>query len=138
MYPLEADAVLPIVTAASAPSPWSKAVSYWEDESWTAAARWYHVNRQSRTLLVDLDPNEVKRLRPLLSNDISLDAAYRQLNAPENRPTPRVTVEAIWIAARERGLAALNEPATRERLARCDAAALMEIDARITRLKARS
>jgi hypothetical protein len=114
----------------------NKAELYWEGKSWKKAARWYHVNRQGRTLLVEFDPRELQRLRRLLSNDISLDAAYRELNAPENRPTPQVTVEAIWQAVRERGLSALNEPATRKRLARCDAAALAQIDQRITRLKA--
>ena len=115
----------------------SKAESYWEGESWKKAARWYHENRQGRTLLVELDQRGIQRLRRLLSNDISLDAAYRELNAPENRRTPQATVEAIWNAVRERGLAALQEPATRERLARCDQAALAEIDQRITQLKAR-
>jgi hypothetical protein len=115
----------------------NKAELYWEGESWKKAARWYHVNRQGRPLLVEFDPTELKPLRRLLSNDVSLDGACRELNALENRPTPQVTVEAIWHAVRERGLAALNESATRQRLARCDAAALAQIDQRITRLKAR-
>jgi hypothetical protein len=50
------------------------------------------------------------------------------------RPTPQVTIEAILYCVRERGLAALKEPATVERLARCDAAAKAEIDQRIGRL----
>jgi hypothetical protein len=115
----------------------SKAESYWEGAIWGTAARWYHENRQGRTLIFEPHPSQIKRLRRLLSNDVSLDAAYRELSAPENRPTPQVTVEAIWHAVRERGLAALDEPATRERLARCDGAALVQIDQRITRLKAR-
>ena len=108
----------------------SKAESYWEGESWKKAARWYHVNRQGRALLVELDPRELQRLRRLTWNDVSLDATWRELNAPESR-------QAVWHSVRERGLAALNEPATRQRLARCDAAALAQIDQRITRLKAR-
>jgi hypothetical protein len=116
----------------------SKAESYWQCESWKKAARWYHENRQGRTLIVEHDPNELKRLRGLFSNDVSLDAAWRELNAAENRPTPQVTVEAIWYVVRERGLAALNEPATRARLAQCDAAALAELDGRITRRKERT
>jgi hypothetical protein len=104
---------------------------YWQGESWKKAARWYQENRQGRTLIVELDPRELKRLRRLLSNDISLDAAWRELNAPKNRPTPQGTIEAIWLAVRERGLGALQEPATRERLARCDQAAVAEIDRRI-------
>jgi hypothetical protein len=116
----------------------SKAESYWQCETWKEAARWYHENRQGRTLIVELHPEKLKRLRGLLSNDVSLDAAYRELNAPENRPTPQVTVEAIWYAVRERGLAALNEPATRARLVQCDAAALAELDRRITKRKERA
>jgi hypothetical protein len=106
-------------------------------QSKAESARWYHENRQGRTLIVELAPEKLKQLRRLLSNDVSLDAAYRELNAPENWSTPQVTVEAIWYAVRERGLAGLNEPATRERLAQCDAAALAQIDQRISRLKGR-
>jgi hypothetical protein len=49
-------------------------------------------------------------------------------------PTPNVIVEAIIHAVRERGLAALNEPANLERLSRCDEAAKAEINRRIGRL----
>jgi hypothetical protein len=54
---------------------------------------------------------------------------------PTRRPTPQVTVEAIMYAVRQRGVAALKEPANIERLSRCDAAALAQID---TRLKKRT
>lgn len=111
----------------------SKVESYWQGESWKKLARAYHTEHK----LNDLQPgSKTAELRRMLSNDISLDAAYHELNAPENRPTPQVTVGAICHAVRERGLAALKEPATRERLARCDAAALAQIDQRISRLKA--
>jgi hypothetical protein len=43
-------------------------------------------------------------------------------------------VEAVMLAVRERGLAALKEPATVERLERCDAAARAEINQRIEKL----
>jgi hypothetical protein len=66
---------------------------------------------------------------------VTAGSAYRELDAPENRPTPPVTVEAIWHTVRERGLDALQEPANLERLARCDGAALAEIDARIAKFK---
>jgi hypothetical protein len=116
----------------------SKAESSWKCESWKKAALWYHEQRRGRTLLGEQGPKHVARLRRLLSNDVSLDAAWRELNATENRPTPQVTVEAIWHSVRERGLDALKEPTTRERLARCDAAALAEIDRRITKYKERA
>jgi hypothetical protein len=53
---------------------------------------------------------------------------------PRNRPTPNVVVEAIMLTVRERGLVALKEPATVERLKRCDAAARAEINQRIEKL----
>ena len=49
--------------------------------------------------------------------------------------TQQTTVEAIMFAIRARGVAALKEPATMERLSRCDAAALAQIDQRITKLR---
>jgi hypothetical protein len=55
------------------------------------------------------------------------------VNAP-NRPTPKATIDAVVFAVRERGLAALKEPANLERLSRCDAAAKAEIERRITKL----
>jgi hypothetical protein len=63
---------------------------------------------------------------------ISLQQAHREINDPKNRPTPQV--EAVLHAVRERGLAALKEPATAERLKRCDAAARAEINERIEKL----
>ena len=55
--------------------------------------------------------------------------------APEPRPTPQTTVEAILYSVRERGIAALKEPANQERLHRCDAAARRLINERIDRLQ---
>jgi hypothetical protein len=49
-------------------------------------------------------------------------------------PTPNVVVEAVMHVVRERGLAALKEPATVERLERCDASARAEINQRIEKL----
>jgi hypothetical protein len=52
----------------------------------------------------------------------------------ERRPTPQSTIEAILWSVRTRGLAALKEPASIERLERCDAAARAEINRRIQKL----
>ena len=65
-------------------------------------------------------------------NTMSLDALYRALNNP--RAAPQTTVEAIMVAVRERGLAALEEAANVERLVRCDQVARRQINERITRL----
>jgi hypothetical protein len=52
-----------------------------------------------------------------------------------NRPTPKAVVEAIMWCVRDRGLAALDEPANVERLARCDEAARAEIKRRCAKAK---
>ena len=64
--------------------------------------------------------------------DMSLGALWERLNNPW-RTSPS-TIEAILVAVRTRGLAALKEPANLERLHRCDAKAQAEIDRRIDTL----
>jgi hypothetical protein len=76
---------------------------------------------------------DLARQRRLVSDDISLDAAWYQLNG--NRPTPKATIEAVMHAVRQRGLVALKEPATAARLEHCDAAAKAEIEQRIAILQ---
>jgi hypothetical protein len=51
------------------------------------------------------------------------------------RPTPDATVDAIMYCIRERGMAALKEPANVERLSRCDDEARATIKKRIAKLK---
>jgi hypothetical protein len=51
-----------------------------------------------------------------------------------DRPTPQVTIEPVLYAISTRGLAALKEPANIERLARCDKAAMAQINKRISQL----
>jgi hypothetical protein len=63
---------------------------------------------------------------------MSIDALYRDLNKPS--ATPQATVEAIMVAVRERGLAALKDAANVERFHRCDRSARAQINERITRL----
>jgi hypothetical protein len=66
-----------------------------------------------------------------LIKKISLDALWAKLNAPERRPTPQTTIEAVIFSLRERGLGALHQPDVASRLARCDAHARAEIKTRI-------
>jgi len=80
-------------------------------------------------------PEDPARLRRLMSGDVSLDAAWARLNDFRNRPTPKATIEAVVHAVGKRGLAALKESATAERLDRCDTAAKAEIEQRIASLR---
>jgi hypothetical protein len=73
----------------------------------------------------------VKHDRRLSANWQSLGAIWDRLNDPSRHSTPRVTVEAVMHAIRARGLAALKETSTKERLSRCDRAARDEINRRI-------
>jgi hypothetical protein len=74
---------------------------------------------------------ETLRARRLLSDDVSIERAWNDINDPHSRPTPQSTVAAILYCVRERGIAALNEPVNIERLSRCRAGALAQIDARL-------
>jgi hypothetical protein len=49
--------------------------------------------------------------------------------------TPQVTIEAVMYCVRERGLAALREPANQQRLMKCDDAARAEVNRRIAKLE---
>ena len=51
-----------------------------------------------------------------------------------DRPTPQSLIEAIVFSIRERGIQALDEAATIERLSRCDERALAHINSRISGL----
>jgi hypothetical protein len=63
---------------------------------------------------------------------MSLEALWARLNRPHR--TPQTIIEALMYAVRERGLAALKEPANIERLQRCDAPTRAEINGRIASL----
>jgi hypothetical protein len=100
---------------------------------WKAAAVEYHESRGDRPVIVEIEPQRLKRLRRLMDPAVWLEHANREISG--NRPTPKVTVEAVILTVRERGLAALKEPANIERLSRCDDAAKAEIERRIAKLR---
>jgi len=108
----------------------------WDAPSWREAAVAYHKDRNGRRLSVEIDPKHLARLRRLISPEISLDRAWHELN--NKRPTPAVTVEAIKQAVRERGLAALKEPAVRGRVQRCDDASLAIVNEWLADFKKKS
>jgi len=58
--------------------------------------------------------------------DMTLDELGELFN--RERPTSQATIEAIMHSVRERGLGALREPATIDRLSRCDADARAWLD----------
>ena len=76
----------------------------------------------------------ILRLRRLMESGVTLEQA-RNFEINGNRPTPQVTIEAVVLSVRERGIEALKEPANIERLSRCDKAAKLEIEQRIAKLR---
>jgi hypothetical protein len=102
--------------------------------TWKQAALEYHQARASRVLIVETAPEKLARLRHLMDDGVSLAAAWHKLNDPQNHPTPEFTIRAVMHAVRERGLAALKEPVTAERLSRCDANARADINKRIEKM----
>jgi hypothetical protein len=70
-----------------------------------------------------------------ITEPLLLDRAADAAGPPRLlRPTPQVTIEAVMYSVGERGLNALKEPATQERLRRCDAAARAQINQRVQKL----
>jgi hypothetical protein len=63
---------------------------------------------------------------------MSLGALWDHLNRP--RKTPQTAIEAVIHSVRERGVAALKEPANNERLLESDDDSRIEINERIARL----
>jgi hypothetical protein len=106
----------------------------WKSAGWRQAALEYHHARVNRTLVVETPPEHLARLHRLMNDNVSIERVWANLNDPRNRSTPEATIETVMHAVRERGLAALKEPATAERLEGCDASARAEINKRIEKL----
>jgi len=106
-------------------------VMTWGSNSWREAAEQYHRDRAGWPLIVEIEPEKLKLLRRLMDPAFELSHVWATLNSPRTRPTPEATITAVMHAVRKRGLAALEEPATKARLAGCDAEARAEINRRI-------
>jgi hypothetical protein len=78
---------------------------------------------------------KLERLRELMADDVSFERAWHELR--DRRPTPEMTIEAVKQAVRDRGVAALSEPSTRDRLLKCDIDARKRFDLWLTDFKAR-
>ena len=108
---------------------------YWSDPGWRKAARQYHVARAGRLLITEIEPQRLTRLRELLANDVSLDRAWRELNERSGRPAPQVTLVALLYVLRREGLAALENPSCRRRLADLSDDQLREVLAALIRAR---
>jgi hypothetical protein len=75
-----------------------------------------------------------KRLCRLMDDDVSIERAWHEINHPTDRAVAS-TVEALMLGLRERGVAALAEPAVRQRLAQLSEAQVVEVGDRLQALQ---
>jgi hypothetical protein len=108
---------------------------YWSDPGWDAAVRQYHAAREHRPLVTAIQPERLAQLRRLLRNDISLDRVWRELNERGDQPAPQVTVDALICKLRTDGLAGLEKPNCRRRLADLSDDQLREVLAALIRAR---
>jgi hypothetical protein len=115
---------------------WRKrAQDAWSDPGWGEAAADYHRSRGKRTLVVEIEPERLARLRRLIANDISLDRACAELNDPRGRPAPQATIDALVYELRTHGLTALEHPSCLRRLSAVSTVQLRDVIARLIRLR---
>ena len=101
--------------------------------SWREAAREYHDARAGRPLIVEIEPERLKRLRNLLKDSTPFSAAYYEI-ARRDGGAPQPTVEALMYALRKGG-SALNESSNLRRLGELSERQLHEVCARLQKFK---
>jgi hypothetical protein len=114
---------------------WEKiAADAWNGLSWKEAAEEYHRDRTGRRLIVEIEPERLKRLRDLLKDSTSFSRAYYEINTRRDGGAPQPTVEALMFALR-RGGSALNESSNLRRLRELSEPQLHEVCARLQKFK---
>jgi hypothetical protein len=108
---------------------------YWSDPGWRNAARQYHAARGHRTLVNEIQPERLAQLRRLLRNDISLDRVWHELNERGDQPAPQVMLDAVLYQLCKDGIAALENPSCRHRLAKLSDTQLRELIAALIRAR---
>src|SRR5262249_51352299 len=96
---------------------------------WREAAVEYRRHRAGR-LALEIEPKRLARLRRLMADSVSLEQAYYDIN--RSNETPAVTLDAIKLSVRERGIKALDEPLNQARIRRCDPVARAQLDRWLT------
>ena len=78
--------------------------------------------------------DELTRLRELMADNVMLERAWHEIKRPTDRAAAS-TVEALMLALRERGAAALAEPECQKRLANISTAQMRDVLARLMALR---
>jgi transposase len=101
--------------------------------TWKEAAEQYHRDRAGRPLIVEIEPERLKRLRDLLKDGTSFSQVYYEINSRSDGAAAS-TVEALMFALR-RGGSALNESSNLRRLRELSEPQLHEVCARLQKFK---
>jgi hypothetical protein len=108
----------------------------WAGEGWVRAAEDYGIVRGARLSIVEIEPENLTRLRDLLANEISLPRAYAEIATRHMKDRAADSaVEAAMFSLRERGVAALEEPDIRRRISELDDHQALEIAGRLQRFR---
>jgi hypothetical protein len=121
-------------TAGIIEQPQPETITPWDATPWREAAVEYHRDRPGR-LAVEIEPKRLARLRRLMTDDVSLERAWHELNRRDGAPA--ATTEALMFSLRERGVQTLSEPDTQRRLSELNDAQLREVAVRLQKLKAK-
>jgi hypothetical protein len=89
-----------------------------------------HKDRRFRVSVTSYTVNELARLRELQADNVTLERAWHEINRLTDRATAS-TIEALMLALRERGAAALAEPDRQKLLANVSTAQMRDILARL-------
>src|SRR4029450_5036098 len=93
----------PIMANLSNLKDWKKvAADALNAPSWKEAAKQYHRDRAGRPLIVEIEPEHLKRLRRLMDQATSLERAWDKISR-KNGGAPQATVEAFMFSLRSRG-----------------------------------
>jgi hypothetical protein len=114
------------------------AAEAWDGPSWKQAALGYHHARGERPLIVEIEPNHLKRLRQLMEPGVSLDAAWNELKrfARERyNEAPKATYDAAAYELRTYGLPQLSKLNCQRRLADLSIAQIKNLMASLQRCR---
>jgi hypothetical protein len=104
------------------------------EPGWRDAAVDYHKDRSVRVSVTSYTADQLARLRELMADNVTLERAWHEINHPADRAAAS-TVEALMLALRERGAAALAEPEYQKRLADMSTAQMRDVLARLMALR---
>src|SRR5262249_28299247 len=114
------------------------AAEAWDSPGWRQAALEYHHARGSRTLIVETLPEDLARLRRLMSDSVSLERAWDEINrAARERynEAPEATYNAALYELRTHGFAQLTEANCQRRLNDLSAAQVKTLIASLQRYR---